>query len=181
MVTQNDRLPLPMDRALAKAVTEEFPLLQDNLMRVKTAIMVDHPDFIPKYHSDGAACCDLVANIPTDQNGGRRVIIPPGNTVRIDCGCSIQLQKGYEAQVRARSSLAMRGLIVSNGIGTIDDDYRGRLTVILSNVGREVIILAHKERIGQLALKPVWYFEWEIVDKLDETQRNEGGFGSTGT
>jgi len=149
--------------------------------RVPTKIKADHPDFIPQYKTRGAACCDLMANITEpDVHGKYELTIIPGATVSVDCGFSIQLVPGYEAQVRSRSGMASRGLIVTNGIGTIDADYRGRLKVILTNVGKEVIVIRHKDRIAQMALKPVWYFVWDETDQLDESDRGAGGFGSTG-
>jgi len=150
------------------------------MSRIPTKIVADHDDFIPKYKSKGAACCDLVANIPPDETGKQVVTITPNTTVRIDCGFSMQLPVGYEAQVRARGSMASRGLVVTNAPGTIDDDYRGRIMVLLTNVGREVINIRHKERFAQIALKPVWYFVWDSVDSLDTSERQDGAFGSTG-
>jgi dUTP pyrophosphatase len=76
--------------------------------------------------------------------------------------------------------LAENGLIVTNGIGTIDSDYRGPVSVLLTNIGKEIMKIKHKDRIAQMTLKPVWYFVWQETDTLDETERNTGGFGSTG-
>ena len=173
---------------MAKAVQRENPSCDDRpqpsfsfMKRIPVKIKADDPDFVPKYKSRGAACCDLVANLTEpDATGNYVLTINPGMTVVVDCGFTMQLVPGYEAQVRSRSGLARRGLIVTNGVGTIDDDYRGRVTVILTNVGKEIIQIKHKDRIGQMALKPVWYFVWEDVDDLDPTERGSGGFGSTG-
>ena len=177
-----------LNLALAKAVQRENPQAEDSsqpifsfMNRVPVKIKADDADFVPKYKSRGAACCDLVANIKEPDSIGNYVLtINPGMTVVVDCGFTMQLVPGYEAQVRSRSGLASRGLIVTNGIGTIDDDYRGRVTVILTNVGKEIIQIKHKERIAQMALKPVWYFVWQETDQLDLTERGSGGFGSTG-
>ena len=172
--------------ALSKAVRKENPQPEDQYTytsrnHVPAKIKADHSDFIPQYKTRGAACCDLLANITApDVHGNHELTIIPGATVTVDCGFSMQLVPGYEAQVRSRSGMASRGLIVTNGIGTIDADYRGRLKVILTNVGKEVIVIRHKDRIAQMALKPVWYFVWEESDDLEDSERGSGGFGSTG-
>jgi dUTP pyrophosphatase len=90
------------------------------------------------------------------------------------------LPPGWEAQIRPRSGLAQKGVQVTNSPGTIDDDYRGRLMVVLNNAGREIVNIKHGDRFAQMALKPVWYFSWNIVDELESTERGDAGFGSTG-
>jgi dUTP pyrophosphatase len=148
--------------------------------RIPAQIVPDDPMFIPMYKSAGAACCDLVGNIPPDGNGRREVKLLPGHLVMIDCGFSMALEPGWEAQIRCRSGMANKGVQVTNGIGTIDDDYRGRVAVLLNNAGKEIIIIKHGDRVAQMALKPVYYFQWQIVKELGVTERGEGGFGSTG-
>lgn len=112
---------------------------------------------------------------------GERVLkIPPGHVAIVDTGIKIQLPHGWEAQVRARSGLATHGIQVTNGIGTIDEDFTSeKIGVILNNVGREIVMIKHGERIAQLLIKPVWYVAWNIVSELEPTER-KGGFGSTG-
>lgn len=132
------------------------------------------------YKSRGAACCDLIANIPPNELGERIIRLAPGHSETIDCGFSMALPPGWEAQLRCRSGMAQKSIQVTNGIGTIDDDYRGRVMVILNNAGREIVNIKHGDRFAQMALKPVFYFQWNIVNALDETERGEGGFGSTG-
>jgi dUTP pyrophosphatase len=154
--------------------------------RVLTPIVADSPEFIPQYKTKGSACCDLRANLPPDPRGERKLTIAPGYTELVDCGFSIALPKGYEAQIRARSGLAAKGLICTNATeeqegGTIDDDYRLRLKVILSNVGRSIITIEHMDRIAQMSVRPCWYFEFDPVDDLPESGDDRvGGFGSTG-
>ena len=148
--------------------------------RIPVKIKADSPQFIPMYKTKGAAAADLVANIPANEAGERVVHLGPGHIAVIDCGFNMALPPGWEAQVRCRSGLATRGVQVTNGIGTVDDDYRGRITVILNNAGREIVNIKHGDRFAQFALKPVWYFAWDVVDYLDETERGEGGMGSTG-
>jgi dUTP pyrophosphatase len=143
-------------------------------------IVPDDPIFIPMYKTPGAACVDLSANIPADETGRREIKLLPGHIEVIDCGFTMALSPGYEAQIRCRSGLANRGVQVTNGIGTIDEDFRGRLQVILNNAGKEIIVIKHRDRIAQMALKPVYYFAWNIVKELSKTERSTGGLGSTG-
>lgn len=162
------------DQTLAKAVDKRL---------IKTKIVLEDPDFLPKYETPGAACCDLYANLPKDIHGERKLAITPGSVLRISVGFKMQLPEGWEAQIRARSGLASRGLVVANGPGTIDDDYRDDLNVIIANIGRHIIHIEHKQRIAQMALKPVYEFHFDVVDKLDPVEgenARKGGFGSTG-
>lgn len=143
--------------------------------KVPTKIVLDDPDFAPAYQTDGAAGADLYANLP---NGD--LSIRPGGREIVDCGFSMAVPPGWEAQLRARSGLATQGLSVVNSPATIDEDYRGRIKVILKNVGDAPIEIKHKQRFAQMLLKPVWKFDWQVVDSLDETDRGESGLGSTG-
>lgn len=89
---------------------------------------------------------------------------------------------GFEGQVRPRSGLALKhGISMVNTPGTIDSDYRGEIGVIMINLGQDVVKLASGERIAQLVIMPVVRAELNLVEELDNTQRGEGGFGSTGT
>ncbi len=97
----------------------------------------------------------------------------------IPCGIRIAIPPGYEGQVRARSGLAVRGIIVPNAPGTIDADYRGEVKVILANIGKEDFIIKRGDRIAQLVIVPLVKVEWEEGD-LNETERGEGGFGHSG-
>lgn len=140
---------------------------------IKVEIVADSEEFVPSYKTYDAAAADLVANIPEG-----KVTILSNRIVTIDLGFSMALPRGWEAQIRPRSGLSQRGVHVS--LGTIDGDYRGRMKAVVMNLGKEIIVLNHGERIAQLSLKPVYKFNWEKVDQLDETERGEGGFGSTG-
>jgi dUTP pyrophosphatase len=148
--------------------------------RIPADIVPDDAMFIPMYKTPGSAAADLVANIEPDGAGRREIKIGPGHIVTIDCGFRMALKPGWEVQIRARSGLARQGIQVTNGIGTIDEDYRGRVQVILNNAGREIVVIKHGDRIAQAALKPVYYFAWNVVTELDDTTRGQGGFGSTG-
>lgn len=148
--------------------------------RIPVEIKADAPQFIPMYKTKGAAAADLVANIPENDRGDRSIQILPGHIASVDAGFCMALPAGWEAQIRPRSGLARKGVQVTNSPGTIDDDYRGRLEVLLNNAGKEIVVVRHGERFAQMALKPVWYFQWNIVNELSETERGEDGFGSTG-
>ena len=164
----------------AKAYTEK------QSRRVSTPIVADSSEFIPEYKTKGAACCDLKASIPPDINGNRILRLMPGHTQLVDCGFSMALPAGYEAQIRAKSGWASKGIIVTNATdeqegGTIDDDYRLRIKVILTNVGKQIININHMERVAQMAVKPVWYFDFDATDHLEDAESDRvGGFGSTG-
>lgn len=143
--------------------------------KVPTKIILDEPDFMPQYQTEGAAAADLYANLPD----GDITLGCEGMAV-VDCGFCMALPVGWEAQIRARSGLATKGLQVVNSPGTVDSDYRGRIKVILKNGGDKPITIAHKQRFAQMVLKPVWKFDWDVVENLDQTNRGNGGLGSTG-
>jgi dUTP pyrophosphatase len=108
--------------------------------------------------------------------------IAPGDRALIPTGLSIALPEGYEAQIRPRSGLAIKhGVTVLNTPGTVDADYRGEIKVILINHGREPFIIERGMRIAQMVVEKFETVEWDIVKTLDETDRGDGGFGSTGT
>jgi len=130
---------------------------------------------LPGYATDGAAGMDLVAALVEP------VIVAPGQRVLIPTGLAIALPPGYELQVRPRSGLALRnGIVLPNSPGTIDEDYRGEIQVIVLNTGSEPFRVERGTRIAQAVLAPVVRAAWEEVVDLDVTTRNAGGFGSTG-
>ena len=99
----------------------------------------------------------------------------------VPTGLFISLPKGYEAQVRPRSGLAIkRGITVLNSPGTIDADYRGEICVILINLSAEPFVIEDGERIAQMVIARHEQAEWEQVEALDETERGAGGFGHSG-
>jgi dUTP pyrophosphatase len=109
------------------------------------------------------------------------IIINPLERVLIPTGLFIALPKGYEAQIRPRSGLAIKqGLTCLNTPGTIDSDYRGEINVILINLSNEVQTIKNGDRIAQMVIAKYEIGEWNLVDSLDETSRGSGGFGSTG-
>ena len=128
---------------------------------------------IPTYATDGSAGFDIAAN--------ETVTINPGHWVRISTGVHIQLPVDQELQIRSRSGIAYRkGLVVHQGIGTIDSDYRGEVQVMLRNTGPNAVTVNRGDRIAQGVIAPVIRVEFEVVDKLDDTVRGEAGFGSSG-
>jgi len=132
---------------------------------------------LPSYQSKHAAGLDLVAAVPREQPAK----LPPGARALIPTGFALELPQGYEAQVRPRSGLALKhGVTLLNSPGTIDADYRGELMVILINHGTEPFLVQRGDRIAQLVIAPVASVEIVAVEALAETERGQGGFGSTG-
>lgn len=130
---------------------------------------------LPVYATTGAAGMDLIAAVDAP------VAIPPGGRVLIPTGLAIALPPAYELQIRPRSGLALRhGITLPNSPGTIDEDYRGEIQVILLNTGTEPFVVERGARIAQAVLAPVSRASWVEVDELDDTARAAGGFGSTG-
>jgi dUTP pyrophosphatase len=130
---------------------------------------------LPAYATEGSAGMDLCAAIegPLRLRPGERALVPTG--------LALALPPGFEAQVRARSGLALRrGLAVLNAPGTIDSDYRGEVGVILANLGTEVVELARGDRIAQLVVAPVSRARVVEAETLPPSGRAAGGFGSTG-
>ena len=132
---------------------------------------------LPSYQSALAAGLDLIAALPAEAP----LTLAPGARALVPTGIAVALPPGIEAQVRPRSGLAMRhGLTILNAPGTIDADYRGEVQVLLVNLGSEAVTIARGERIAQLVIAPVVRAALREVDRLDETPRGAGGFGSTG-
>ncbi|MCL2761906.1 MAG: dUTP diphosphatase [Treponema sp.] len=130
---------------------------------------------LPQYESDGAAGMDLRAFLAAD------LLIPPMGRVRVPTGLRMEIPKGFEAQVRPRSGLAIKnGITVLNSPGTIDSDYRGDVDVILVNLGAETFTVQNGDRIAQLVIAPVSRVDLIEATELSVTGRGSGGFGSTG-
>jgi dUTP pyrophosphatase len=130
---------------------------------------------LPDYATAGAAGMDIRAAVEKPVN------IPPLGRALIPTGFAIALPPGYELQIRPRSGLALKhGIVLPNAPGTIDEDYRGEVQVILMNASEEHVLITRGMRIAQAVLAPVVKAAWERVESLDETARGAGGFGSTG-
>lgn len=131
----------------------------------------------PSYQSALAAGLDLLAAVATDAP----VAIAPGGRAMIPTGIAIALPPGHEGQIRPRSGLAIHhGVTVLNAPGTVDADYRGELQVILVNHGAEPVVIKRGMRIAQLVIAPIQHVRLVESTGLDSTERNAGGFGSTG-
>lgn len=130
---------------------------------------------LPAYETEGSAGMDLQADLegPISLEPGRRALIPTG--------LSIELPLGYEAQIRARSGLAIKqGIGLVNGVGTIDSDYRGEIKVALINWGQEPVVIQDGDRIAQMVIAKYERITWKQVEELGDTKRGAGGFGHTG-
>ena len=130
---------------------------------------------LPEYQTLHSAGMDLHAAIdePVELKPMERKIIPTG--------IAIELPSGYEAQIRARSGLAIKhGITMANGVGTIDEDYRGEIGAIVINLGDKSFTVEPNMRIAQLVIAKYEKAEWNQVNNLDKTKRSSGGFGSTG-
>ena len=130
---------------------------------------------LPAYETEGSAGMDLRAYLDAP------VTLAPMERALIPTGIFLAVPRGYEAQVRARSGLAVKhGIGLVNGIGTIDSDYRGEVKVALINWGSEPFTIENGDRIAQLVIAAYERVDWEEKDTLDETERGAGGFGHTG-
>ena len=128
---------------------------------------------LPAYATAGAAGMDVVA--------AEDLVLAPGARHAVATGFAIAIPAGFEVQVRPRSGLALKhGITCLNTPGTIDEDYRGEVKVILANLGDEPFTIVRGERIAQLVPAPVQRAVFEEVAALDDTARGGGGFGSTG-
>ena len=130
---------------------------------------------LPSYATAGAAGMDLLAAVTAP------VTIAPGGRALIPTGLVVALPAGHELQIRPRSGLALRhGILLPNAPGTIDEDYRGEVQVIVLNAGDAPFTVERGLRIAQAVLAPVIHAAWTEVENLDETERGAAGFGSTG-
>lgn len=142
-------------------------------MKVQIINRGHHP--LPQYATEQSAGLDLRANLDSP------VELKPLERKLISTGLYMALPKGYEAQVRPRSGLAIKkGITVLNSPGTIDADYRGEICVILINLSDQPFLINDGERIAQMVIARHEQAEWEQVDVLDETERGAGGFGHSG-
>ena len=130
---------------------------------------------LPQYMTEHSAGMDLFADVEGE------IILNPGERKLIPTGIALSIPQGFEGQVRPRSGLALReGVTLVNTPGTVDADYRGEVGVLLINLGQRPFKLKRGDRIAQLVIAPVCRAVLELLDELDPTPRNEGGFGHTG-
>jgi dUTP pyrophosphatase len=130
---------------------------------------------LPGYETEGAAGMDLRADTEAP------ITLRPGGRALVPTGISVALPRGFEAQVRARSGLAVKhGIGLVNGTGTIDSDYRGEISVPLINWGDEDFVIHNGDRVAQMIVARCERVEWAPVSELPATERGEKGFGHTG-
>ncbi|MDH3884133.1 MAG: dUTP diphosphatase [Desulfobacterales bacterium] len=130
---------------------------------------------LPRYMTSQSAGMDLCAAIKED------LILNKGELTLIPTGFAIALPEGFEAQIRPRSGLAIKhGIGLINSPGTVDTDYRGEIKIAAINLGAKPYTFRRGDRIAQMIIKKVYFARLEIVEELDETKRNTGGFGHTG-
>jgi dUTP pyrophosphatase len=131
---------------------------------------------LPSYETALSAGMDVRAFL------NENITIKPFERKLIPTGLYLEIEPGYECQVRPRSGLALKkGITVLNSPGTIDADYRGEVGVLLVNLSNEDVLIETGERIAQLVFAPVIQAEWETANEISTTERGSGGFGSTGT
>ena len=164
-------------------------------MKIKAKRLSDTAK-LPTYGSEKAACADLYCDLRVDKcidlnpanvdfrNMGYsgdcfdRVNIAPHSTIKIPTGWAFQPPEGYMLQILQRSGLASKGLIPLGGI--LDEDYTGEVIIIMLNTTDDYLYINNGDRIAQMAIRSYYQGEFELVDKLDETERGDGAFGSTG-
>jgi dUTP pyrophosphatase len=130
---------------------------------------------LPQYMTPQAAGLDVCAAVQND------LVLEPGAITLIPTGFSIAIPEGFEAQIRPRSGLAVKhGIGLINSPGTIDADYRGEVMIAVINLGRKSYTFHRGDRIAQMVINRVFKATFKVVEKLDETDRNTGGFGHTG-
>ncbi len=143
------------------------------IMRLRPEVDADIP--LPQYMTPMAAGMDICAAIDND------LALEPGSIYLIPTGLSIAVPEGFEAQIRPRSGLAVKhGIGLINSPGTIDSDYRGEIKIAVINLGTKRYTVRRGDRIAQMVVNRVYQVGLKLVEKLDKTDRNAGGFGHTG-
>ncbi len=142
-------------------------------MRIK--IVNKSNNELPAYSTEMSAGMDIRANL------SKPVTLKPLERKLIPTGLYVEIPKGYEAQIRPRSGLALKkGITVLNTPGTIDADYRGEIGIILINLSQDDFVIENGERICQMVIASHETVQWSLVQELEETERGSGGFGHTG-
>lgn len=134
-----------------------------------------HNKILPEYKTNGAAGMDLCAAIDEPK------LLKPLERFLVPTGLKIELEHGYEAQIRPRSGLSIKhGITLINCVGTIDEDYRGEVCIPVVNISNEEYTIQPNERVAQMVIIKYEQAKLEVVTELTKTERGEGGFGSTG-
>lgn len=142
-------------------------------MKVRIINHSKHP--LPAYATEGSSGVDIRANLEES------MIIRPLQRVLVPTGIFIEIPSGFEAQIRPRSGLALKqGITCLNSPGTIDADYRGEIKVILINLSGENQVVENGDRVAQAVFQKVERVSWQEVDSINNSERNQGGFGHTG-
>ncbi len=142
-------------------------------MQVNIINKSSHP--LPSYETLGAAGMDIRANLESP------LVLQSLERTAVPTGLFIELPVGFEAQIRPRSGMALKqGLSVPNSPGTIDSDYRGEIKVIVVNLSKDPIEIKDGDRIAQMVIAKYETISWNTVDTIGDTERGDGGFGSTG-
>ena len=144
-------------------------------MNLQVNIINNSSNALPEYETGGAAGMDVKAFLtdPIELKPLERALVPTG--------LFVEIPTGYEAQIRPRSGLAIKlGITCLNTPGTIDSDYRGEIKIILINLSAQNAIIHNGDRIAQMVIQKVERITWQAVEQLSKTNRNQGGFGSTG-
>jgi len=145
------------------------------MSKIKVRIINNSNNPLPEYATEGAAGMDIRAHLESP------LTLKPMERSMVPTGIFIELPKGYEAQIRPRSGLAIKqGLTCLNSPGTIDSDYRGEVRIVMINLSVENQTISSGDRIAQMIVHSVERVKWKTVKKISTTKRNEGGFGHTG-
>lgn len=144
-------------------------------MAITVKIINKSKNDIPKYQTENSAGVDIRASLDED------LVLKAGEFKLVSTGIYLEIPSSYEVQIRARSGLSIKhGIGLVNGIGTIDSDYRGEIKVPLINFSKEDFTIENGMRIAQMVLSKYEKIDFEEVDELSDSERQDGGFGSTG-
>ncbi len=150
---------------------DSTPLIK--FLRLKPDLDADIP--LPRYMTPQSAGMDICAALEKD------VVLEAGEITLLPTGFAMAIPEGFEAQIRPRSGLAVKhGIGLINSPGTIDADYRGEVKIAVINLGKKTYIFRRGDRVAQMVIQKVYQARLKVVEKLDETKRNTGGFGHTG-
>lgn len=143
-------------------------------MEVKIKKLHDNA-VIPAYQTEHAAAMDIHACLDEP------MIVQPLQRFMVPTGLAVEIPAGYEMQIRARSGMSIKhGMTMVNGVGTIDADYRGELSILMINLSQDVFTIEPGMRVAQMLVQKYEKVSWKLADELSETDRGIGGFGSTG-
>lgn len=149
--------------------------MEEVRIQIKRVRRRSEPLPLPVYMTEGSAGMDLSADLD------EAMVLAPLERRLIPTGIAVALPRGFEAQIRPRSGLALKeGMTLLNSPGTIDSDYRGEIQILAINLGKEPVVIHHGQRVAQMVVQRVFTARWQEVEELPASQRQEGGFGHTG-